>query len=241
VVEPERIETIMALARRGLAPSAAERQRLRASLAGRVGAAYASSAGVASVPRGWAALKASGKRGLALGAALVGVGFAAGVLFAGARSTEALSVAPPVGVVAAPAATEAARIEPVSMTPLGAAPSAQAPPATEPKPRARPPRPRSTRSDAFGRELALVRRAERAIRNRDPALALGLLDELDREHPNAQLAEERAAARVMARCQAEEPTAPLEAARFLRESPKSVYSERVRALCALGEGGRRVP
>jgi outer membrane protein assembly factor BamD (BamD/ComL family) len=85
-----------------------------------------------------------------------------------------------------------------------------------------------------------VQRAERAIRNRDPALALSLLGELDRQHPAALLGEERTAARVMANCQAQEPTASLAAERFLRESPNSVYSDRVRALCGLAAPDRKL-
>jgi hypothetical protein len=184
--------------------------------------------------RGWAALKASGKSGLALGTALVAAGFVAGLLFDRHTAEPGASLAP---VAAAPAPNAASR-EPMSAPPLLS--EAESKPAVAPEPRAkrhaRPPSAQKSAresSDAFDRELALVQRAERAIRNRDPALALALLAELDRRHPRPLLGEERAAARVMANCQAKEPTAPLAAERFLADSASSVYTDRIRALCGL--------
>jgi hypothetical protein len=221
------IDETLKLARRGLAPSDAERARLRASLSASLNAGGGASA-PASV-RGWAALKASGKSGLALGTALLGAGFLAGVLFDGARHTEAPSVLAPPAVLAPAAAPSSTPPEPrrEPALPLPVEPQ----PAPAPKQRARASTARS--SAAFAHELALVQRAERAIRNGDPALALALLAELDHDHPRAALGEERAAARVMARCQAKEPTAPLEAERFLTDVAGSVYADRVRSLCGL--------
>jgi outer membrane protein assembly factor BamD (BamD/ComL family) len=81
--------------------------------------------------------------------------------------------------------------------------------------------------------MALLQRVERALRNEDPALVSSLLNELDTQHPRGVLSEERQAARVMAHCQAKEPSARLAAERFLRAMPNSVYTDRVRSLCDL--------
>ena len=84
-----------------------------------------------------------------------------------------------------------------------------------------------------GEELVLLRRAEHAIRSGQPELALSLLDELEQRYPKTRLDEERMAARLMARCARGDLDASAEAARFLRSRPASVYSERVRSVCAL--------
>jgi hypothetical protein len=100
---------------------------------------------------------------------------------------------------------------------------------------------------AFAAELTLVQRAERAIRAHDPELALSLLRELDHAFPTPALREERRAARLLAECEraalnrsdtsatpstANEPRARAE--QFLAEQPGSVYSDRIRKICALG-------
>lgn len=92
---------------------------------------------------------------------------------------------------------------------------------------------RERRARTSGEELALLRRAEHAIRSGHPELALSLLDELDRRYPETRLDEERTAARLMARCARGDVDASASGARFLQSSPLSVYSDRVRALCAI--------
>jgi hypothetical protein len=93
----------------------------------------------------------------------------------------------------------------------------------------------------LGAEIALLERIERAIRAGEGALALALLDQLEREFPTSSLNEERAAARVLARCTeartagpAERAAAHARAEQFLSQS-SSVYADRVRELCELGE------
>jgi hypothetical protein len=94
--------------------------------------------------------------------------------------------------------------------------------------------------DTFGAELALLGRAERAIRAGEGALARSFLDELEQKFPASSLREERAAARVLAGC-AEvgssagpaRQEAQAAATRFLSHS-SSMYADRVRALCELG-------
>lgn len=82
-------------------------------------------------------------------------------------------------------------------------------------------------------ELALLRRAERAIRAGDPTLALILLDRLEREHPASRLTEERAAARILVECARAGALARPEARRFLERHPSSVYSDRINRACEL--------
>lgn len=221
------IDETLKLACQGLAPTSVERQRLRAAIAARAALPIGASS-IEAAPRGWSALKASGASGIAVGAALLALGFAGGLLIGSERHapqpTAPVATLAPV-VDPAPVASAAPNVPVPVVVPV---PDAIVAPA--PSPRARP---TAARSDAFERELALLQRAERAIRNQDPALALSLLGELEREHPRAALAEERKAARVMANCQAKEPTASLAAERFLRDAPASVYSDRVRALCRL--------
>lgn len=90
--------------------------------------------------------------------------------------------------------------------------------------------------DPIGEEVALLRRADQAIRSNEPQVALGLIQELDRRFAKGKLLDERTAARVMANCLELEP----EAARrmgdaYLRKAPSHVYHERVRQMCGLVE------
>ncbi|HVZ33809.1 MAG TPA: hypothetical protein VG963_15360, partial [Polyangiaceae bacterium] len=87
--------------------------------------------------------------------------------------------------------------------------------------------------NALNSELVLLQRAERAIRSGEPDLALSFLDDLDRRHPDTRLVEERTAARLMARCARHEPGAAEQAELFLRDRHKSVYSDRLSALCQI--------
>ena len=87
-------------------------------------------------------------------------------------------------------------------------------------------------------ELALLQRVERALRAKEAALALALLDELDRRHPRSTLLEERTAARVVAGCllpmaSARRHGERTAADRFLSEQHASVYADRVRRACGL--------
>jgi hypothetical protein len=136
-------------------------------------------------------------------------------------------------------------------TPSVASPSAASPSAAEsshaprsgPRPRAPraatpvdgavSPRPPTSNPDPFADELALLQRAERAIRSGEAPLAVSFLDELDRRFPHTTLSEERSAARVLAECALSSPDARPRAELFLRDRETSVYSDRVRRLCGL--------
>jgi hypothetical protein len=81
------------------------------------------------------------------------------------------------------------------------------------------------------RELALLRRAERALRKGNPDFALALLDELEAKRPSPMLAQERSATRLLAACQARAEGAERAAAAFIAAYPESVYVARLESSC----------
>lgn len=95
--------------------------------------------------------------------------------------------------------------------------------------------PRSASSSAAtaspSEELALLQRAERAVRADNAALALALIGELEARYPHSTLLEERSAIELLAHCRAGATDASSRAARFLRQHPQSLYAGRIRELC----------
>ena len=90
-------------------------------------------------------------------------------------------------------------------------------------------------------EVRELRRIEKAVREQNPRLALVLLDQLDQTIPTGQLLEERAAARVMANCSLETPSAQGSARAFAAKHPRSAYLARVIEICRLtGAGNERI-
>jgi hypothetical protein len=81
-------------------------------------------------------------------------------------------------------------------------------------------------------ETRLLARVERALRDDNPRLALGLVGELEREVPGGQLEEERRAARVIAHCKLGTEFASKLAAEFAASYPSSAYRERIRSACS---------
>lgn len=132
-------------------------------------------------------------------------------------------------------AAPVARVEPTRRKPKLALEPLLAPETDEAPVLAAPPPPPNASLDA---EIKALRYAERALRNREPSNALARLAQLDREVPDGQMMEERAAARAMARCeeraakstpdQAEVMQRVLE---FSQQYPASVYFARVRQTC----------
>lgn len=197
--------------------------------------AVASDAVAPATPSGWAALKATGASGVVVATMLVGGGFALGFLArpeAPVQRSEGSVPAPPVLVQAPPptaSATSDVR-EVVVDASVEQAPRASA--------SVRAPARRATKptSDDTQRELALLQRVERALRNEDGALALVLLAELEQKFPKSSLLEERTAARLMSHCVQKERGAAEAAQAFLKQHPASVYRGRLRAMCALDSG-----
>jgi hypothetical protein len=83
--------------------------------------------------------------------------------------------------------------------------------------------------DRLAEEVALLARAESAIHNGNPSVALQVLNEHERRFRNGQLTEERIAARIQALCALGRAT---EAdAQLARLAPKSLHGPRARQAC----------
>jgi hypothetical protein len=80
-------------------------------------------------------------------------------------------------------------------------------------------------------ELALLQRAERAVRAGDAALGLALIAELETKYARSKLLEERRAIELMAHCAVGSTEGAARAVRFLRDHPRSIYAARIQALC----------
>jgi hypothetical protein len=124
---------------------------------------------------------------------------------------------------------------PAPVTPASAAPQASPSVARNPPPvRIPPPNVATVPSAAdaaLGEETRLVARVERALRDGNPRLALGLLGELDRTNPGGQLREERDAARVLGRCALATESTPEVAQEFAKRYPGSAYLPRITEAC----------
>jgi RNA polymerase sigma factor (sigma-70 family) len=102
---------------------------------------------------------------------------------------------------AAQAVSPSARVPAAAQAiPPSRAPSAgpRSPTVTSPSPATSPPE----LADPLTAELALLRRAQQAVRDEQPAAALALLDDHAQRFPHGQLVDERRAARVKALCAA---------------------------------------
>jgi hypothetical protein len=101
----------------------------------------------------------------------------------------------------------------------------EAPPSTPPPVPATP--------DRLRAETEALRLAQQALRDGTPRQTLRLLDEQDERFPDGLLQQERAAARVLALCQAGlVREARAQASRFERLWPRSALLGRVRAACS---------
>jgi hypothetical protein len=254
MADSEAVEHTLAVARAALVAPTAARARVRSALDAR-GAFAAASTRSASV-------KSAGVSKLTA-MLLVGMSFGAGYWLGVHRSVDpgstatASAVADPVQALPPPR-SEAMHSTPSPLERIPVVSAADAPTAddstppmpneaavvAEPAPlEATAARSRSTRNtgavsapyrDRLALEIALLQRAERAIRAGEATLALSFVDELDRKYPASSLSEERAAARLMAECLDSKPGARSRAVHFLRDRPTSVYSDRVRRCCELG-------
>jgi hypothetical protein len=111
---------------------------------------------------------------------------------------------------------------PAPSEPSSGAPEASAAPEAPPAPPA----------NAMDEELAVLHRAQEALRAGNPDEAVRVLDRYDATHAGAALQEERRAARILAACKAGHSSqARADAERFLRERPDSPLGGRVRAAC----------
>lgn len=90
----------------------------------------------------------------------------------------------------------------------------------------------TSRESSLELETRLLSRVERALRDDNPRLALGLLDELDQQVPRGQLLEERQAGRVVAECALGTAAAAGRAADFIERHRNSAYRARIEQACA---------
>lgn len=216
------------------------RARLTSSSAATLGAMGLGAASGAGRPSPWASLQATGKLGALVGIGLAGAGFLSGYVAhsrLSPRSEPPAAAAPHADVAPTPAAVrfEAVRFDeprsteraaPIEPEPVPVPVPAQR--SGERAARATPPRAAAT---APNEELALLQRAERAVRADNAALALALIGELEARYPHSTLLEERSAIELLAHCRAGASDADARAARFLRQHPSSLYAGRVRELC----------
>jgi hypothetical protein len=92
---------------------------------------------------------------------------------------------------------------------------------------------RDVAHDTLKEELETLKQVDRALREQRPGVALALLDALDGSVPRGRLLEERAAARILARCDLVPSVDAQGLARdFARRYPRSVYEPRVLRACA---------
>jgi len=243
---PEALE-VLARARRGLSPGAHDAARVRASVGVAI-AAGASSLTAHEAAGSGAPAAAPGLTGVAKLGAVVALAVATGVggyalgFRAGAAEREQRHAAPVVAPVVvgptvplatAPVAPKAVSAQEVELQPLPP-PRAIRPEraAASANPSSRAPTPKLEAGETLlGLETRLLARVERALRDDNPRLALGLLGELERAVPGGQLAEERQAARAMAHCELGSDAAPQLAVGFIDAYPESAYVARVREAC----------
>jgi hypothetical protein len=155
-----------------------------------------------------------------------------------AEPAPAPAEAPP-GVAPAPAAEEPRKapvvrretVEAPTPTPMPT-PSPMPSPSPSPTPTLAPTPTPTARADTLAAEARDLRQVQRALQDGDAVRALGLLDAQAGRYPGGVLAEERAAARVVALCQAgrQAEAAPAISA-FLRTYPRSPLVGRVRSAC----------
>ena len=229
-LEPD--TALLARARRGLGPGRADSERVRARIDAALGASSAPPVvpvARATIPGFWlgAALGLAGATGMG--------GYALG--YRSGRLETTTHVLPPAVALHAPAPAAASAVV-EGPPPLHPVPELPAPPARQrPRPSetvASAEAPSAAHADGESSlevETRLLARVERALRDDNPRLALGLLGELDREVPGGQLREERHAGRVVAHCELGSETAAGLVAEFEARYPASAYRTRVRAAC----------
>jgi len=235
---------ILAQARIGLGPSAADERRVLQSLRAQIGLGAVAPSPEALPKSPWP-LRVAGAIAVVGAIAFSGglgyqKGLAAGIAQRKQVATPASKVldepASPAGKLPPSLAAEAA----ASVSPGQASPA----PSAVSEARALVPSAAHIRSAAPAASAALgldeevrqLRRVERAIREGNPRFALVLLEDLNRVLPAGQLLEERRAAGIMANCQLGADGAVTSARAFATKHTGSAYLTRVIELCGLGNG-----
>ena len=233
----ERERALLHEMRRFLSPTPADRERIEPLLLSSIARGVTVPYDVETLSQGSATATgfSAGLRGLGpqlvAAAAIASAGFGTGYLTGRAASgdptvertvgarTEPREIPPPVPIQAPNIPAEPPAVAASSL-------------AVEKAPGS-PPGPSSSALSAqtLSEEARELQRVDRALRNGMPTLALGILRELDERIPRGALLEERAAARLVARCQNGDAEAPRAARIWLQRNPRSVYVTRLEAAC----------
>lgn len=220
---------VLAGARRAWSPSQADQERVRQAIS-----AALPTAALAPAPA--AALRATGWRlrllaAVTIAAASGGIGYWAGRR-AVPREIPPITRVSPGPVAPAPSVPLAPVVanEPQSslMTSSPIVPRRGGHSARHPAESAVP-----SPADSLAIEVRALRNAERALRERNPGLALAFLEELDRQVPHGRMTEERDAASTLARCaRGDRPLGVDLAGEFIERHPASLYRARIEQACA---------
>ncbi len=232
-IDPE--QALLSSIRQQLSPTSSDQARVSSRLAARIatGVLTPSLQENLDVPKAlgsWPGLRGVGQQ-LVAASLLSAVTFGAGYLLGSHAPREVT----PIAVPSAPPAPQKAAPEPTPApdTVTSAEPQAPSVPSTK---RQEPATAASTSASAnagqtLSEEARELRRVDSALRGGMPLLALGILNDLDRKIPRGALGEERAAARLIARCQNGDGGARSSAVGWLEKNPRSVYATRVQASC----------
>jgi len=227
-IDPE--QALLSSIRQQLSPTSADRERVSSRVSARIatGVLTPSLPEDSEAPKSvgpWQGLRGVGQQVVAAGLLSV-VTFGAGYLLGRqAPPSAALVTVPPAppAVLQPPSPPTSASQPMPSLEPQ--APSVAS---RRQEPAALP----STNSgQTLSEEARELRRVDSALRAGMPLLALGILRDLDQKIPRGALTEERAAARLIARCQNGEAGARGGAVTWLEKNARSVYATRVRASC----------
>lgn len=231
-IDPE--QALLSSIRQHLSPTTTDRARVGSRVAARIAAGVLTPSlpdnlDVSKALGTWPGLRGVGQQ-LVAASLLSAVTFGAGYFLGRHAPPEGAPVAP-VAVASAPPALQEAAPEPLApKTVTSAEPQAPGTPSKRQEPAAS-----ASTSASAGRTLSEeareLRRVDSALRSGMPLLALGILSDLDRKIPRGALGEERAAARLIARCQNGDGGARSSAALWLEKNSRSVYATRVQASC----------
>lgn len=207
-------------------PSAADRERVFASLSARIG-------GAGPEPRETPPVRGGGLSFPAISAAVFGLAVAGAGAFALFHAAAPTPVAVAASTVPAPSTLAVAPPPAALPTPADSAVvGSPVETAEQPRPGARSIT-AAAGNDRLAEEVAILSQAERDLNAGNYQSALRLLDEHRRKFPNGTLTQERMAARVQALCglgRVSEAQAAL--ARLTRTSPNSPQQERASEACA---------
>ena len=230
-------------------PSAADAQRVHASVLAKVGVAVGAGAGITAATTSLAAspIAVLGVTAMKLGAAIVVAGGIATASYVAFRAPSSKPRPTLVAVVESPKAPSPEAPAPEARAQVPSSTNDIAPRMSEAQPphakagrsrRSAPApvdqmerAPRATPPDLEG-EAHLLEQADADLRRGDAQAALGRLAEHAARYPSGALREEREGIRVVALCRAgREAEGKAAADKFLARSPRSTLAARIRAAC----------